>query len=83
MKNLNGIIIGAIAGIVAGILLAPDSGTKTRKILGKESNKWRNGFEKQLNENIDVILKSLSKAIDEYSKKSQKSLKELRKSVKV
>lgn len=82
MKNLNGIIIGALAGIAAGILLAPDSGTKTRKILGKESGKWRTGFEKQLNENVDSILRSLTKAIDEYSKKSQRSLKELRKSVK-
>lgn len=83
MKNLTGIVIGALAGIAAGILLAPDSGLKTRKTLGKESGRWRSGFEKQFNENVDSILESLTKAVDEYSKKSQKSLKELRKSIKM
>lgn len=83
MKNLNGLIIGAIAGIAAGILLAPESGNKTRRTLGKESTKWKSDFEKQLNENVDAILKNLAKAIEQYSKKSQKSIAELRKSVKV
>ncbi len=82
MKNLTGILLGAAAGIAAGILLAPDSGNKTRKVLGKESDKWKANFEKQLGENVDSILDGLTKAIEYYSKRSQKSLKEIRKNVK-
>lgn len=89
MKNLTGIIVGALAGITAGILLAPDSGNKTRKSINKGSDKWRSNFDKQrsnfdkqFNEGVDVVLKNLSKAIGEYSKRSQKSLNDLRKSAK-
>ncbi len=83
MKNLAGIILGAAAGIAAGILLAPDSGNKTRKTLGKESGKWKSNFDKEFNDGIDLLLKSLSKGIDQYSKKGQKSLSELRKNIKM
>lgn len=82
MKNLTGIIVGALAGITAGILLAPDSGNKTRKSINKGSDKWRSNFDKQFNEGVDVVLKNLSKAIGEYSKRSQKSLNDLRKTAK-
>lgn len=79
MKNLSGIILGALVGITAGILIAPDKGEKTRKTLGKESDKWKSNFEKQLNDNVDLFLKNLTSSIDDYSKKSQKSLKQMRK----
>ncbi len=79
MKKLSGIIIGALIGITAGILIAPDKGTKTRKTLTKESDKWKSSFEKQLGDSVDLFLKNLTDSIDGYSKKSKKSLKQIRK----
>lgn len=79
MKNLSGIILGALAGIAAGILIAPDKGERTRKNLGKESTKWKSNFEKQLSDNVDVFLRNLTDSINQYSKQSQKSLKQMRK----
>jgi gas vesicle protein len=39
-KSLIGFITGLAAGVVAGILLAPEKGSDTRKTIGKKSKKW-------------------------------------------
>jgi len=79
MRLLSGIIAGAMAGIAAGVLMAPDKGEGTRKKLNKESSKVRSDVEKSLNEGIYNLLDSVSQAIDDYSKRSQKSLKQAKK----
>ncbi|MGD1889456.1 MAG: YtxH domain-containing protein [Cyclobacteriaceae bacterium] len=79
MRLLSGIIAGALAGIAAGILLAPEKGDKTRKRLNQEGTRFRSDVEKSLNEGIYNLLDSVSQAIDDYSKRSQKSLKQAKK----
>ncbi|WKN44360.1 YtxH domain-containing protein [Tunicatimonas pelagia] len=79
MRLLSGIIAGALAGIAAGVLMAPDRGDSTRKKLNKESSRVRTDVEKSLNEGIYNLLDSVSQAIDDYSKRSQKSLKQAKK----
>jgi gas vesicle protein len=39
--NLTGFLSGAIVGLAAGILLAPDKGTNTRDNLSNTADKWR------------------------------------------
>ncbi len=79
MRLLSGIIAGTLAGIAAGVLMAPDKGDSTRKKLNKEGTRVRSDVEKSLNEGIYNLLDSVSQAIDDYSKRSQKSLKQAKK----
>ncbi|MEM8965878.1 MAG: YtxH domain-containing protein [Bacteroidota bacterium] len=79
MRLLSGIVAGVLAGIAAGVLMAPDKGDATRKRLNKEGNRVRGDVEKSVNEGIYNLLDSISQAIDDYSKRSQKSLKQAKK----
>ncbi|MEQ9443302.1 MAG: YtxH domain-containing protein [Cyclobacteriaceae bacterium] len=79
MRLLSGIIAGALAGIAAGILMAPEKGDATRKRLNKEGTRFRSDVEKSLNDGIYNLLDSVSHAIDDYSKRGQKSLKQAKK----
>lgn len=69
MENSNflfGVIIGAAAGTIAGLLLAPDSGEATRKKLIK---------------NVENLNKSLKENFDQLSENSKKALKDLNQNI--
>lgn len=65
--------------MVAGVLMAPESGDKTRKKLAKEGNDFKEDFEGSLNRSIDTFLNTISEAVDDYSKQSKQSLKAAKK----
>lgn len=79
MRLLSGIVTIAIAGLAAGVLLAPDRGDKTRKKLNKESGRFRSDMEKQVNEGIYQLLDTVGELLEDYAKRSQKSLKQAKK----
>lgn len=61
---LSAVLVGAAAGLAAGILLAPQSGKKTRKQLAKKGKKAKKQAEKNL---------------IEFSEKSKASLEDIKK----
>ena len=66
MKDNSGKIIlallaGASAGIVAGLLMAPDSGTVSRDNLKKYAGKLSKDLEKAVQENLSKVQENLSK----------------------
>ncbi len=63
-KFLIGFAIGAIGGVVAGILLAPDSGKATRRRIVEKSGKLK----KDLAEFADAAKESIADTVDEYWK---------------
>ncbi|WP_298764636.1 YtxH domain-containing protein [uncultured Polaribacter sp.] len=78
-NTILGILGGAIVGGIAGILLAPDKGEKTReKIAGKAKE-----TKEDVVENVEAVLENLSKKYDVVKKASSeiidKSKKELSK----
>lgn len=56
-----GMVIGAVAGAVAGVLFAPDKGTETRK---KISDKTKN-LQKDLSEKIDNLRETIESKMTE------------------
>ena len=61
-------ILFAAAGYVAGLLMAPEKGSKTRKKLKKDANKKMHEMEKlskaKLNEGQELYKNGVSKLVD-------------------
>jgi len=80
-KNLiGGFLAGAALGVAAGLLMAPNSGAKTRRKLMRGSMKVKknvtdyvenslDGLRSQFNEKIDMIAKRGKEAINGASEK--------------
>ena len=63
-KFLIGFALGAIGGLVAGILLAPDSGKATRKKIVDKTNK----IKQDLEDLAEAAKESIADSVDEYWK---------------
>lgn len=63
-----GIILGAIAGVIAGFLTAPKSGKETREDIKKKAHEVKGSAERKLKD----AHKELGKLIDDTSAKAEK-----------
>lgn len=68
MKTLSSMLFFTTAGFVAGMLFAPDKGTKTRRKLKKDANRKINDLEKlshsTMEEGKAIYKKNLKKVLD-------------------
>jgi gas vesicle protein len=68
IKTLSSLALFAAAGYVAGLLMAPEKGSKTRKKLKKDANKKLVEFEKmssaKINEGQEMYRKGVNKLVD-------------------
>jgi len=71
MKALPGIIVGLAVGAVVGILLAPESGQKTRKRIGSESDSFFKDLQDQLQSGLESIKSQYNDYVDSASEKTQ------------
>jgi gas vesicle protein len=69
MRIVSGLLAGALAGIVTGVLIAPEKGVKTQKKLSKRSNKLLRTLEKSGNSGFDNLLKNVNKTTSRRKKK--------------
>ncbi|TGE16569.1 YtxH domain-containing protein [Hymenobacter elongatus] len=51
-KVILSLLVGATAGVVAGLLLAPETGTETRTGLKKSASKWSDDLGKLLKDSL-------------------------------
>jgi len=70
-KVLTALLLGAIGGAVAGLLLAPESGTKTRSKLGKTAEDLINDLEEIWEEGSEKIKEMADEVVNEVEKPSQ------------
>ncbi len=64
LKVLSGVLLGAAAGFVIGLLIAPEEGKKTRKKILDEADKL-----------ADNLLKEIEEAKPEIEEKQKEELK--------
>jgi gas vesicle protein len=77
-KVITALLIGAAAGAMAGLLLAPESGTKTRRKLSKTADDLLEDLEDAWEEGAEKIKELADEAVAEvekYNKKVNESMK--------
>jgi len=67
-KILTGFFIGAIGGLLTGILIAPDSGKDTRKKITDTATKIKHDLHDFAEETLEATKKSISDTVDDLVK---------------
>lgn len=86
-KVITGFLVGVAAGAAAGLLLAPETGSKTRRKLGTESEKLIDSLTANVKDTVDETINAIrvayaSKA-DELSRTAKETAREARGKLKV
>jgi gas vesicle protein len=71
MKSLPGILVGLALGAVVGVLLAPESGKKTRKRISSETDSFFKDLQDQLQTGLDSIRNQYEDYVDNASAKAK------------
>ena len=80
-KTLLGFLAGAAVGALAGILLAPDKGSETRKKISKKTGDLGDTLKSSFNDFVDGVkesysnVKSEAEDVEEKSRMKMNSLK--------
>ncbi len=77
---LAGLIIGAAAGLVAGVLIAPDKGEETRDKLNKKAKKYKKDLDKyaeELGEKAKNVKSDVEQKIKERQEKFTRQTKDI------
>lgn len=76
MKSLPGILVGLAVGAVVGLLLAPESGKKTRKKISSESDSFFKDLQDQLQTGLENIKTQYNDYVDSAASKTQDAVKQ-------
>ena len=76
MKSLPGILVGLAVGAVVGLLLAPESGKKTRKKISSESDSFFKDLQDQLQTGLENIKNQYNEYVDSAASKTQVAVKQ-------
>lgn len=80
-KVLLGFVAGAAAGALAGVLLAPDKGSATRRKISRKTGELGDSVKNSFNEFIDDLkgtFSTLHSETDELEEQGKKKMNELK-----
>ena len=80
-KILAGFLVGALGGLLTGIMVAPESGKKTRERLLEEANHLKDDLLAKAEEQFEVTKKRLTEKIVELSEAGKKSVNDLKEKI--
>jgi gas vesicle protein len=81
MKSLPGIIVGLAIGAAVGLLLAPQSGKKTRRRISSESDSFFKDLQDQLQTGLENIKNQYNNYVDTASAKTEDTVKQVKRKV--
>ena len=67
-KILTGFFVGAMGGLLTGLLIAPDSGKGTRKRITDTAQKIQHDLNDFAEETLEATKKSISETVDDLVK---------------
>ncbi|MGE0588437.1 MAG: YtxH domain-containing protein [Cyclobacteriaceae bacterium] len=76
-KVLGGFILGSVAGVAAGMLLAPRSGRKTRKKLISKSKEMASDLADTANTKMKEAVKAYNERVDRFKANGKHAVDEL------
>lgn len=82
MKSLPGILVGLAIGAVVGLLIAPESGKKTRKRISSESDSFFKDLQDQLQSGLENIKSQYNDYVDAAADKSKDVVNQAKKKAK-
>jgi gas vesicle protein len=74
MKSLPGILIGLAAGVVLGVLVAPDKGKSTRKRISSDTDSFFKDLQDQLQEGIENIKGQYNEFVETSASRAKDAL---------
>jgi len=80
---IGGLLTGIALGTVAGIVMAPYSGRKTRRMLMKKSRQMSKEFGNAMRDSIGGIRDNYNRKVDEYGADGINSIKSLKEKIKI
>lgn len=82
MRFITGILLGALAGAVTGLLMAPEEGKNTRNRIMNDTKRMKKDFEKSLNSNLSDLKKIYNEALDKAALSGKNSIDKIKHSAK-
>ena len=82
-KLIGGLLASAAIGVAIGILLAPNSGERTRTKLVRGSRKLANSLEETVEDSIDLLKEKFNSGVDEVFKKGKEMINHANDKIKV
>jgi gas vesicle protein len=73
-KVFLGVLAGAAAGALAGILFAPEKGSKTRKNITRKGEDYLDAVKESFNELLDTITKKIEKVKEDVSEYAENKM---------
>jgi len=82
-KVLLGVLAGAAAGAIIGILYAPEKGTETRKMITQKGEEYAEGLKEKFNGLMDDLSKKMDcmhAKVDKIADDAQSNVEEMKSS---
>jgi gas vesicle protein len=82
MKSLPGILIGLAAGVVLGMLVAPEKGKSTRKRISNDADSFFNHLQDQLQSGIDNVKSQYNDFVETSASRTKEAIGQAERRVK-